>query len=311
MTKRITLLLAALVLLMTAVPALHAAEPSRPVLIGFSQDTLANDWRVAQAEGLRQAFARYPNIRFVVTDGRGNTARQIRDVEDLVNMKVDVLMVSPRDSLAMTPVIKAAYRRGIPVVLITRTINSDDYTSFVAPDDALIARDAARYMAQTLAGKGKILILQGVPTATTARARTEAFEAELRHYPGMHVAALKVGNYLRSDAIRAVEEVLQQRIAFNAIYAQSDSMAAGARVALRQAGRDPRTVLTVGIDYIAEARQAIRSGEQSASFVYPTCAREAAAVALSILRGKAVPKRVLVTSEMVTRDNVEQVAPIF
>ncbi len=310
MNKRITLLLTALILAATAVPA-FAADAARQLLIGFSQDTLDNDWRLAQVEELRKAFARHPNIRFVVTDGRGSTSRQVSDIEDLINMKVDVLMASPRDSLAMTPVISAAYRRGIPVVLVTRAIRSNDYTTFVAPDDEQIGRDAARFLAQKLSGKGRILMLQGVPTATTAIARTRAFEEELSAHPGLRIVATRVANYLRSDAVQAVEEVLQQGVAFDAIYAQSDSMAAGARVALRKAGRDPHSIVIVGIDYITEARTAIRAGEQSASFVYPTCAREAAAVVLSIVQGKKVPKRVQVESRLITRDNVEQVAPIF
>ncbi|GAB4290514.1 MAG: ABC transporter substrate-binding protein [Thiohalomonadaceae bacterium] len=287
-----------------------AAEP-RPLAIGFAQDTLANDWRLAQAEGLKAALAGQPGVTLTITDGHGETARQIRDIEDLVYGKVDVLIASPRDGAAMTPVLSRAYRGGIPVVLLTRRISTDDYTSFIAPDDAAIARRAARYMAAQLKGKGRILMLQGVPTATTAIARTESFLEELKQYPGVQVSAVKPANYLRADAIHAVEEAVRDGVPFDAIYAQSDSMAAGARIALRKAGRDPAKLIIVGIDYIAEAREAIRRGEQTASFTYPTCAAEAARVALAIGRGEKVAKQVVVESIMVTRDNVEQVAPIF
>ncbi len=302
---------AVLALLPGVFTATASAAEKSSLSIGFAQDTLANDWRLAQAEALRTALAAQPGVTLTITDGHGETARQIRDIEDLVHRKVDVLIASPRDGRAMTPVIANAYRNGTPVVLLTRKISSADYTSFISPDDAAIARDAARYMAAQLKGKGNILMLQGVPTATTAIVRTEAFLAELKRHPGLRVSAIKVGNYLRADAIRALEEALQQDIRFDAIYAQSDSMAAGARIALRKAGRDPGTLVIVGIDYIGEAREAIRRGEQSASFTYPTCAAEAAAVALAIGRGEKVPKKVIVDSIMVTRDNVEQVAPIF
>lgn len=299
-----------LVGLLALATAAMAAEP-RPFTVGFAQDTLANDWRLAQAEGLKAALAGQPGITLTITDARGETARQIRDIEDLVYGKVDVLVASPRDGAAMTPVLSRAYRGGIPVVLLTRRIDSDDYTSFIAPDDAAIARRAARYMAARLEGKGHILMLQGVPTASTAIVRTTAFLDELKQYPGVQVSAIKPANYLRAEAIRAVEDVLREGVPFDAIYAQSDSMAAGARIALRKAGRDPAGLIIVGIDYIAEAREAIRRGEQSASFTYPTCAAEAADVILAIGRGEQVPRQVVVESIMVTRDNVEQVAPIF
>lgn len=299
-----------LVGLLALATAVMAVEP-RSLAVGFAQDTLANDWRLAQAEGLRAALAGRPGVTLTITDGHGETARQIRDIEDLVYGKVDVLIASPRDGAAMTPVLSRAYRSGIPVVLLTRRISTGDYTTFIAPDDAAIAHRAARYMVTQLKGRGRILMLQGVPTATTAIARTEAFLEELKQHPGVQVSAVKPANYLRADAIRAVEEALREGVPFDAIYAQSDSMAAGARIALRKAGRDPAGLIIVGIDYIAEAREAIRRGEQSASFTYPTCAAEAARVVLAIGRGEKVPRQVVVDSVMVTRDNVEQVAPIF
>lgn len=307
-------LLPSLILLwLTAIaPSLTVAAPAgRPLVIGFSQDTLANDWRVAQVDALKRAFARYPNVRFVVTDGRGDTARQIRDIEDLARRHVDVLLVSPRDAAAMAPAISRVYRSGIPVVLLTRRAVTADYTTLIGPDDAAIARRAARYMAQKMRGHGNIVVLQGLPAATTTELRTQAFVEAMRRYPGIRITATRVGNYLRGDAIRATEELLRRHVPFDAIYAQSDSMAAGARIALRKAGRDPRRVLIVGIDYIQEARNAILDGEQDASFTYPTCAGQAARVALAIAHGKQVPKRILVESILVTRENARRVKPIF
>lgn len=288
-----------------------AAEQPHRILVGFSQDTLANDWRAAQVNDLRRELARYPNVELLVTDGKGSTAQQIRDIEDLVARKVDVLVTSPRDGIAMTPVISQAYRQGIPVVLLTRRIESEDYTTFISPDDSAIGRDAARHLAAALNGRGDVLMLKGVPTATTALFRTQAFLDELKAHPGLRLVGVKTGNYLRNDAIRAVEEAIYEGLHFDAIYSQSDSMASGARIALQGAGRDPRDVLIVGIDYIAEAREAIRRGEQSASFTYPTCAREAAQAVIDIAADRTVPRHIAVASRKVTRANVERVAPIF
>ncbi|NQV47284.1 MAG: LacI family transcriptional regulator, partial [Rhodospirillaceae bacterium] len=88
-------------------------------------------------------------------------------------------------------------------------------------------------------------------------------------------------------------------------------MAVGARLALKRAGIDPASIPTVGIDYISEARDAIRKGVQSATFIYPTVAREGIEYAMKILAGEKVPKEILVQSQIITRDNVEQIAPIF
>jgi len=289
-----------------------SAQDNKPtIVVGFAQDTLSNDWRMAQVKALRDGFARYPQVRFIYTDGHGSTAKQIRDVEDLIIRGVDILITSPRDSRAMTPVITRAYKQGIPVILLTRKIEGEAYTTFIAPDDESIARNAARYIAAGLHNRGRVLMLQGVPTASTTLVRTTAFNQELKKYPEITLSAIKAANYLRSDAIKAMEETLQQGIRFDAIYAQSDSMASGARIALKNSGVDLSKILIVGIDYIAEARNAIRNGQQSASFTYPTCGKEAVEAALAISEGKPVARTIRVPSQQVTRENVEQIEPIF
>lgn len=292
-------------------PVSAKSSAERAYVVAFAQDTLANDWRRAQVEELGEALEPYPFIRFLYSDAQGKTAKQILDIEDFITRRVDVLVTSPRDIKALTPVISRAFRQGIPVVLLTRRIINGDYTLFIGPDDKKIGRETARRMNDVLKGKGRILMLEGLSTASTAIDRTEAFKRELENYPGLQVVAEKSADYLRSEAIQGVEEVLQEGIQFDAIYAQSDSMASGARMALRGAGRDPRNVHILGIDYIKEARDAIRSGEQDASFTYPTGGREGAEYILRILRGEPIPKSVILESTMVTRDNVETVEPIF
>lgn len=141
--------------------------------------------------------------------------------------------------------------------------------------------------------------------------RTQGFIEQIKSYPGIEIAAIKTANYMRNDAIKAMEEVLMEGQKFEAIYAQSDSMATGARMALKMAGMDPKKILMVGIDYISEARQAIRTGEQSASFTYPTCGMEGAQAAFKILKGEKISKKIGVESIMVTQDNVEKIKPIF
>jgi ribose transport system substrate-binding protein len=310
-------LLLAILLCLGGLNRVHAEEsaaasvPAAKLVVGFAQDNLANDWRLAQVEGVKKGLAPYPHIKFIYTDGKGSTAQQIQDVEDLLYSGIDILITSPRDGSAMTPIVTRAYKMGIPVILLTRRIDNNAYTTFISPDDEAIARDAARYIADKRNGKANVLMLQGVPSATTAKIRTDAFISELKNYPEMKLVAVKVANYLRSDAIRAIEEVLQQGIPFDAIYSQSDSMASGARIALNKAGIAPDSILTVGIDYIGEAREAIRRGQQSASYTYPTCADEAVNVILRIADGQSVPKSIRVPSQRVTRDNVEQIEPIF
>lgn len=291
----------------------HAGEwpGERTFLVGFAQDHMANDWRAAQVRDIEREFARYPFIRFVYTDAGGKTAQQVVDIENLRARGVDLLITSPRDAEAMAPVISSVHKAGIPVILLSRRTIGEDYDIFIGASNRRIAQQAADFFADRMAGKGRILVLQHIPTSTPGIDRTEGFREQLAQYPGLQIAAIKRADSLRHLAIRAVEEALSEGIEFDAIYAQSDSMATGARIALKQAGRDPGAIPITGIDYISEAREAIRTGEQAASFTYPTFGKEGAEYAIRILRGETVPREVMVDSVMVTRDNVDAIEPIF
>ena len=68
---------------------------------------------------------------------------------------------------------------------------------------------------------------------------------------------------------------------------------------------------TVGIDFLPEAREAIISGEQLASFTYPTCGKIGVEVALELLQGRSVERHIEVPSVLVTKENVARVKVIY
>ena len=288
------------------------APAGKKWVVAFAQDTMANDWRAAQVRDLQTAFAAHPEVKFIFTDANGDTARQVQDIEKLAALGVDVLITSPRDAELMREPIARVHRKGIPVILLSRRVNGDEFTQFIAADNKAIGRAAARYLANELKGKRRILMLQGVPTASSAIDRAAGFNEALKQHPGLKVVAVKPADYLRAQAIQRIEEALAEKLQFDAIYSQSDSMALGAILALKKSGRDPGKIPITGIDYISEAREAIRSGALNASFTYPTFGKEGAAATMKLLRGgKPDKKEVLVESVAVTRKNVDKVAPIF
>jgi len=280
-------------------------------MVGFPEDNMANDWRAAQVRELAREFSKYPNVRFLTSDAGGNVTRNVQQIEAMVRQGADLLFLGPRDARLMSVVAKRVRSQGVRIILLTRRIESDDFDTYISPNDFKIAQQAADYLARHLGGKGRILMIEGVPTTTTAKQRSAGFRKGLEASPGVRLVATKTGHYSRAGGIRAMEAAIREGGRFDAVFSHNDAMAAGARMALRAAGIDPRTVPMVGIDYIREARDAIRKGEQLASFTYPTCGKEGARAAMQILKGTAVPRRIDVPARIVTMENVEQVEPIF
>ena len=296
----------ALTLLLLANPAL--AHDS--LFIGFAQDSMRNAWRRAQVEEVKNTLSQYPEVRFEYTDAQGSTALQALHIEDLVHRGIDLLITSPRDRQILSPVIEQVYSQGIPVILLSRAVDTDQYTSFIHPLNLDIGKAAGEYLVERLEGRGRILMLEGVPGASTTLLRTQGFMETVGEYPEISVSR-HVGNYLRSDAMKVTESLLEKGERFDAIYAHSDIMALAAVSVLRRHGIDPASLTIAGIDYISESREAIRRGDLTVTFTYPTGAEEGVSTAMDVLKGKSVPKAVIIDSIRVTRDNVDEVEPIF
>lgn len=121
----------------------------------------------------------------------------------------------------------------------------------------------------------------------------------------------RTGNFLRKDSIVEMEKLLKQGVRFDAIFAESDSMLSGIRLVLKRYKINPASISMVGVDFISEAQRAIRKGSQLATVTYPLGGIKAVEIALNILKGKKVPKQISIESELVTKENVNKVTPIF
>lgn len=279
-------------------------------VIGFAQDTMNNDFRVAQVRHMEEALKDKEGIKFVYKNASGSTALQLNHIEQLIEEKVDVIITSPRDSKLTTLVAKKVKEANIPLILITRGIESDDYTVFIRPDDYKIGYKAGLFLAKEIGYKGTILMLKGVQTATTTTLRTSGFKDAIKGYPDIKVIS-EVGNFLRSDAIIAIDKLHNDNIRYDAIYAQSDSMAIGAIMALEAKGIDIKNLPIVGIDFISESKGLIKSGKLRATYKYATSGYEGAMVALDIINGKKVEKDIIIPTVEITKENVDKVKPVF
>jgi ribose transport system substrate-binding protein len=90
----------------------------------------------------------------------------------------------------------------------------------------------------------------------------------------------------------------------DAVYAHNDPGAHGAWLAARATGREDE-MLFVGIDALPhEGQQYVAQGILDATFLYPTGGAEAIDMALRILAGEEVPKRITLGTRIYTRENI-------
>ena len=296
-------------LLFTMLFTFVSAEENIKV-IAFAQDTMSNDFRKAQVLEAKENASKYKNINFIYSDAQGQTSLLIKQIDKFIIDKVDVIIVGTNDAQAVVPIVTKAYNQGIGVIILDRGINGENYTSFINSDNIKIGKLGAEYIAKQLNGKGDVLIFEGLQKADVTQLRTKGFMDEISKYKDIKVIK-RTGNYLRKDAIIETEKLVKDNIKFDAIFSQSDSMLSGFRAVYEKAGLDTSKVITVGCDYTSEAKESIKKGTQTASILFPLGGKQSIDVALEILEKKDVIKHMVIPVKLVTKENIEEVKPVF
>ena len=286
----------------------QAAAPAagKKFKVGFAQANSQDPYRQVQNASLQAAAATYPDIDFTMADAHQDSNTQIGQIDTFVTNKVDLLMVSPNEAAPLTPKVGEVYDKKIPVILMERGIDSDKYTTLIGGDNVQIGKMAGDFLVKKLNGKGTYVEIKGIADATPTKDRSGGFHSVVDKTPAIKLVDSYVCNYKREEAIKYMENLLQKKTPFDAVYAHNDEMALGAMIAMKNAGVDPKTKVIIGIDGVQEeAIRAIIDGTMSATFKYPWLGEEAMKAAHDILTGQSVPKRITPETEMVTKDNAQ------
>jgi ribose transport system substrate-binding protein len=289
---------------LNSIPRLAAEDH---IVIGFSQATMNHPWRVAMVEGNKKfAAEHYSNVDLIITDGQNQATKQVSDVESLMARGVKVLIISPLQAQALTPIVKQVMDAKIPVVTLDREVDTK-VTCKIGAENKPIGEGAAKFILEKLDGKGNIIEIQGTAGASATIDRHNAFRDSLKDAPGIKVVADQYCDYLREPAVKFAEDMLQRfgPGQIQAIYAHNDEMALGAAKAVADAGRSKEMII-IGIDGENSAFEAVKDGKLAATFIYPFCAPEGIEYAYRIAKGEQVPERVVLKSTRVDASNVDQ-----
>lgn len=272
--------------------------------IGMSQCNLGEPWRVQMNADVRKAAEKYPEIEVVYKDAQNDALKQGAQIEEFTAADVDLLIVSPKEAAPLTGPVAAAFRKGIPVIVLDRRILGDEYTCFIGADNKRIGRHAGRWIVQRLGGKGQVVELKGLMTTTPGQDRHSGFRE------GIAGSALEIifeadMKWLEPDARKEMESALSRFASIDLVYAHNDPGAHGAYLAAKAAGRE-KDILFVGIDGLPHEGQVyVRQGILSASFEYPTGGAEAIETAMKLLQGQKVDKEITLASRIFTKENIE------
>ncbi len=285
----------------------HAGTEADPWVIGMSQCNLGEPWRAQMKEDIAAAAASHPEMKVIFKDAQNDSLTQRAQVEELVAQGIDLLIISPKEAAPLTQPVADTFKKGIPVIVLDRAVQGDDYTVFIGADNRKIGLRAGRWIADKLGGKGKIVELKGLMTSTPGQDRNAGFREgiDAAKNPGLQVVFEADMKWLEPDARAEMESALARQPQIDLVYAHNDPGAHGAYLAAKAAGRSG--IKFVGIDALPhEGVRYVLEGILDATFAYPTGGAEAIDTAKKLLSGQKVDKKMVLGTRLFTRDNVER-----
>ena len=294
-------------------------EQKDSYLVGMSQANEGEPWRQAMNDQIEAAAAAHPNLEVVFADAAQDNAKQVADVEGFLQQGIDLLIISPNEAAPLTDVVAKACAEGVPVIVLDRKVEGDQYTMWIGADNQIIGEQAGAYTAAWCAEQGhdpcQIGEIRGLEGSTPAQERGDGFRAGIASDPTVQITASQNADWLREKAIPVSQSMLQANPDLNVLYAHNDPMAEAAIISAQNNGLDLDSLLVIGIDGLPTPDGGLRSvidGRIDVTYVYPTGGAEAIDWATQILGGNTTPpKEVVLDTVEVTSDNAQQVYEQF
>jgi ribose transport system substrate-binding protein len=303
---------------LASVSLVASAAAADTIRIGITQNNVGVDsYQTTYERAFIEAAEKRDDVEVVVLDAGGDVARQIGQVQDLIQQRVDAIIIWPTSGQAVVPAVRAAQQAGIHVVVTNSNIaeeGMDFIAAFSGPNNIVQGNYAAEMMCEALDGQGRIVQITGQPGYTTAIERQQGFEERLAEdCPDVEIIATQPGDWNRERAQRVMENFLVQFDDIDGVYSGDDNMGIGALNAAKDAGR-AEDIVFIGATNFAVGYDAMGRGEYYGS-VYQSPvddAENALETAIAVVRGDEVPKLNYFDTPKITQDNMDEFdRPVF
>ncbi|MBN9045597.1 MAG: ABC transporter substrate-binding protein [Rhizobiales bacterium] len=290
------LLTASIALALSAAPALAQDK----LKIGMTFQELNNPYFVVMQQALKEAAATI-GADVITTDANHDVAKQISDVEDMLQQHIDILLLNPTDSAGVEAAVKSAKAKNVVVVAIDANA-SGPVDSFVGSKNRDAGYQSCEYLGKSLNGKGEVAILDGIPVVPILQ-RVEGCKAALAKFPDIKLVDTQNGRQDRSVALGVVENMIESHPNLAGIFSVNDGGAMGALSAIEGSGKN---IKLTSVDGAPEAVNAIKAGgafiETTAQFPRDQI-RIGLGIALAKKWGAHVPKEIPVDVMVVDKKN--------
>lgn len=273
--------------------------------IGASYMTMNNEFYKIISEEIN-ARVEAEGDKFMLRDPALDAHRQNRQILEMLDMGIDVLILTPVDWESLTEVLTKAKEQGVLTIVVdTKIFDSDLADCTITSDNYSAGHMVGEYFCAQHK-KAKLLIMTH-ETTKSGQDRVQGFLDAVSGKKGIQIVKKIECMGQLEIAMPKIQEAIDEGIDFDNIFCLNDLAGVGAAAALEENNRSG-SVGVYGVDASPDSKALIKEGIMQASAAqFPSeIGKKAADVVYWLLDGKSVEKNILVPVELITQENVEE-----
>lgn len=242
----------------------------------------------------------------ITRDPALDVEKQTAQVQEMIDRGVDGIFINPVDWKAIGPALAKAAESGIPVIVVDSDIFDAKLAACtVVSDNYQAGVQCAEHLLKKRDGGNVLLLTHSV--AKSGIDRIQGFKDTLKGHDDFHILAEEDCLGQLELAMPVTEKLLRQYPQTDVIMCLNDVSAMGAMAALKDAGLTGK-IEVYGVDGSPDGKSMIEEGimEATAAQFPRQIGTEAAEAAYRILDGVQTDPVILIGTELITQENLEQ-----
>lgn len=236
---------------LTTGPAQSAEMKKPPYVIGVSNNSLANAYRVQMINEIKYYAEQHPELikKLIVLNAGEDTNKQISDVQDLLSQGVDGILLAANSRNAFNSVLSDAKQMGIPTATYNMLLadGTPDVVAQVVPPYKRWQHDVTAWLAEQMGGKGDVIALRGIAGTPIDVDEWAGAEEILKANPGIKVTCSEFANWDYGTAKTAVLNCLAGHPKIDGILSTGEAMMWAAAEVMASQGYDITKIPMIGI----------------------------------------------------------------
>lgn len=274
-------------------------------LIGASYMTMNNEFYKIMSEEI-SARVEVEGDRMILRDPALNAKRQIEQIYEMLDLGIDVLVVTPVEWESLTTVLKQAKEQGVIVVVLDSNVNEEDLADCtITSDNYNAGKIVGEYFLQQ--HESAKLILMTHEEAKSGQDRVAGFVDAVWGQDGIEIVQRIECEGQTEIAMPKLQEAIDSGVEFDNVFCLNDLAGVGVVAALDKNNRLDE-VGVYGVDASPDSKVLIKEGMMGASAAqFPSeIGSKAADVIYKLLNGEETEKNILVPVKLITKENVEE-----